>query len=330
MKKLLFFVVVLLSTQIVNAQLHDATLKQKGTQNEASTVAWLQSMNPDPNLIHMPLESFNTEFKKSLTALNEKYGTFPAITDDVINEIVSKLFTKDMDPGAHRLSWYDSENGKWGSWKRERKTFKNGEVETGLYFPGWKEPVFSVYCWNFGYPDDTAPVVPSSKTVVKVIPGINTYTYKTDTIRERNDFYKEVENNNFITKNNNTFTRINNQSVTVDMTEKNINRRVVDRGDDCNCGNQREVSCGCDGRRICDDHYERLPKKDKKKFFNTAGGRVLTHTAAAVGGYFLGRWIFGDVGGQVIPGQVITQGPFETLPNTTPIFTQGPLQTIFN
>jgi hypothetical protein len=335
MKKIsLFFVILaLLSAQIVKAtEIRDATLKEQGKQNEASTVAWLTSAKPDPALITMTVSQFNVGFKACIIEFNSKYKTLGVITDDVINDdIVPRLYTADLDPNKlYTVSYWDVKNQKWGRWTRKAKP-----GEAGLFYPGWEEPVLSVYCWNFGYPEkNTKPAAPSVKEreVEYVnVPGKTKYIHTSDTVYERHDSYKEVQNNFFLNTNNNTFASTKNTSLSydVDMSERS---QPVDQQQSCNCPapqRQQRVSyasqnqCICDGSRICDKHYDELPKKHKKKFFNTTGGRVLTHTAAAVGGYFLGRWIFGD-GSNNVSGNVVTHGPLDLLPATVPILTQGP------
>jgi hypothetical protein len=246
----------------------------------------------------------------------------------VINDdIVPRLYTADLDPNKlYTVSYWDVKNQKWGRWTRKAKP-----GEAGLFYLGWEEPVLSVYCWNFGYPEkDTKPTAPSVKEreVEYVnVPGKTKYIHTSDTVYERHDSYKEVQNNFFLkTENNNFASTRSNQSYDVDMSERQQQQQS------CNCPapqRQQQVSyasqnqCVCDGSRICDKHYDELPKKHKKKFFNTTGGRVLTHAAAAVGGYFLGRWIFGD-GSSNGSGNVVTHGPLDLLPATTAIYTQAP------
>ena len=90
MKKisLLFVIFALLSAQIVKAsEIRDATLKEQGKQNEASTVAWLTSANPDPSLITMTVSQFNVGFKACITEFNAKYKSFDVITDDILNNL---------------------------------------------------------------------------------------------------------------------------------------------------------------------------------------------------------------------------------------------------
>ena len=341
MKKIsfLFVVIAFLSAQIVKAQnivtTLDATLKVQGTQNEASTVAWLQDPNPDPTIITMPMASFNKEFLSSLSQLNKKYGTFSSINSDIVNdEIVPNLYVDELDPNKlYCFSRYDTKTKKFGNYWRKAKRLANGRMESGLFYRGWDEPVLSVWCWNFGYPDNQptqprAPVVQNREVEYISTPGKTTIIdHGVDTVIERFTTYKEVEKN--------SFTKLSNQSFTLDIQRASYQQQL---SSDCGCPKvenkvvrEDQPSCGCDSRRICDKHYDELPKKHKKKFFNTTGGRILTHAAAAVGGYFLGRWIFGDGGGSIDqPARIVTQGPLDILPGTNPIYTQGQLQPIYN
>jgi hypothetical protein len=332
MKKIWMFFVIfaLLSAQIVKASdIKDATLKDQGKQNEASTIAWLKSVNPEAGLITMSLSQFNTGFKSCLKEFNSKYKTFGDITGDVINnDVIPKLYTADLDPNKlYTVSYWDVKNEKWGRWTRKAKP-----GETGLFFPGWEEPILSVYCWNFGYPSIekvtvTVPKVEKPETEIVIIPGTNKYFYKTDTIRERNDTYKEVQNNFFLKTENNNFasTRSNRQSFDVDMSKDD---EVSKRDCDCPTSQNRNIShaskrdCGCDNDHICSDHYKKLPAKERKRLGDRTWFRVGTHLVAFAAGWFGNQWIGGNNNGS---GNVITQGPLDILPSTVPIFTQGPL-----
>ncbi|MCC7436849.1 hypothetical protein IT402_03195 [Candidatus Nomurabacteria bacterium] len=322
MKKIctLFFTIGLfISPQIVKASdIKDATLKDQGKQNEASTIAWLQSVKPDASLITMSIKDFNKGFVDCITEFNQKYKTFATVTSDVINdEVIPELYTANLDPNKlYTFSYWNVTEKKYGRWVRKAKP-----GETGLFYPGWDdEPIMSVYCWNFGYPSKEssvkpkAPVLKSQEPEYVYIPGKKTViTYGPDTV-EKNRSRVEINNNDFKTA------VFNNRSTyEVDMTSREERYTKP-----CNHKEERSYtrsSCGCDERRICEDHYEKLPNKHKKKFFNTAGGRIISHTAAAVGGYFLGRWIFRDNNSRT--GQVITQGPLDPLPSTNPIYTQA-------
>jgi hypothetical protein len=333
MKKIsLFFVIIaFFNAQIVKAtEIRDATLKEQGKQNEASTVAWLKSANPDPSLITMTVSHFNVGFKACITEFNAKYKSFDVITDDILNNLVQKLYTADLDPNKlYTVSYWDVKNQKWGRWTRKAKP-----GEAGLFYPGWEEPVLSVYCWNFGYPSTEKVVVPVPKvekpeTETVIIPGTNKYFYRTDTIRERNDTYKEVQNNFFLkTENNNFASTRSNQSYDVDMSE-----RQQPQQQSCNCpapqrqqvsyAVQQQPSCGCDNDHICSDHYKKLPVKERKRLGDRTWFRIGTHLVAFAAGWGLNEWI--GNGRNRGSGTVITQGPVDLLPSTTPIFTQGPL-----
>ncbi|MDQ5931094.1 MAG: hypothetical protein QG674_260, partial [Patescibacteria group bacterium] len=155
----------------------------------------------------------------------------------------------------------------------------------------------------------------------------NKYFYKTDTIRERNDTYKEVQNNFFLKTENNNFasTRSNRQSFDVDMSKDD---EVSKRDCDCPTSQNRNIShaskrdCGCDNDHICSDHYKKLPAKERKRLGDRTWFRVGTHLVAFAAGWFGNQWIGGNNNGS---GNVITQGPLDILPSTVPIFTQGPL-----
>lgn len=343
---LLFVVIALSGAQIVEAQKKeepkvttlDATLKYQGTENEASTVAWLQDPNPDTSKITMSMGSFNKEFKNRVIAFNNKYQSFAEVTDDVINdEIVPKLYVEDLDPNKlYCVSRYDLETKKWGNYYRKPKKLSNGKIESGLFYPGWDEPFMFVSCWNFGYPGKGKVVAPKVEKPAEkepeyvYIPGSKkVIEHGPDTLIERFTTYKEVEKNNF--------TKLNTQSYTLEVQQASYQQNVGGCNHQQQCNHQQDVrqcnndqnrqpSCLCDSRRICDKHYDELPQKHKKKFFNTAGGRIFSHAVAAVGGYFLGRWIFGDGGNSIDqPGQIYTQGPFTPFGNTPMVLTQGPL-----
>lgn len=337
MKKLFFVIVALLCvTQIVSAQKGDkvpqvttldATLKYQGTENEASTVAWLQSPNPDVSKITMPISSFNKEFKNRLVEFNNKYQTFTEITDDVINnEIIPKLYVDDLDPNTlYRVSRYDLETKKWGSYPRKPKKLSNGKIESGLFYPGWEEPVLSVYCWNFGYPS-SAPVAPVIKPAERqeqkreyvFIPGTTkVIEHGTDTVKEIFSTFKEVERN--------TFNKINNQTFTLEAqqasyVQSGCNHQQVQQ---CNyqvqqasCNHQQvQQDCGCREDYSCKGHKK---VKNKKPFMQRPGTQIATHLIVGAGGYFLGRLTGNRGSGN--QGETVTQGPFEPI-----VLTQGPL-----
>lgn len=344
MKKMLFVIAVLLSTaQIVKAQKKDtakvttldATLKLQGTQNEASTMAWLQSDKPDASLINMPIRSFNKEFLNSLSQLNAKYGTFPSIDGDVINDqIIPNLYTAELDPDKlYCFSRYDLATGKWGNWWRKPKKLSNGRIESGLFYEGWDEPVLSVWCWNFGYPFKDKPItpkIPKPETEYVYIPG------KTKVIEYGPDSVFVNRTKVQIEKNNNMFASYtNNQSYEVDMTPKSApcNHQVQQQCNHqqqvsaCNhqvqqCNHQQQIyeqpSCGCKGNYSCRKH------RDRKPFFQSTGFKILSYAFAVGVG-----WVLNDVFDRNDPrvGNLsgITQGPFVPLPGTNPIYTQGPL-----
>lgn len=330
MKKLFFVVAtIFFVAQIAKAgDIKDATLKDQGKQNEASTMDWLKSANPDPGLITMSISDFNRGFKACIEEFNQKYKTFPVINDDVINEeIIPKLYTADLDPGKiYSLSFWNVTEKKWGRWNRAPK-----RNESGLFFPGWDEPVLSVWCWNFGYPLDTKPspkiTVPNvkSETEYVYIPGKKTVIeHGPDTLIETSSTYKEVD------RSINTYR--NTQSFTVDMAS-NVSR-VQDQGSSCGCPSnasyaRRQITCGCTEEYVCDQHYQeykRLPKKEKKKFFDTFAGKGLIFLGGVATGMFVeDRFDIFRRHRVVAPrGQVITQGPFDPLPSTNPIYTQAP------
>jgi phage anti-repressor protein len=313
MKTLILFIAIALSAQIVNAaDIKDATLKEKGKQNEASTIAWLKSTAPDASLINMAIGHFNKGFKQCLSEFNQKYKTFPVITSDVINDqILPQLYTEDLVEGKlYTFSYWDATNQVWGRWVRKAK-----KGETGLFYPGWAEPIMSVYCWNFGYPDESPAPAPVSKTEVVIIPGVNKYYYKTDTIRERYDNYKEVENNFFVNTRNNTFTNTNNQSFDVETNNAKYASNNVQ--DNCRCQQQQQNnSCGCGNGYICNKHYDQLPEKEKKKFGQTTVGKGLKYLLAYGLGVGTGLIIANNTGGSSSSpvGQTITQGPLDLIP----------------
>ncbi len=333
MKKisLLFVIFALLSAQIVKAsEIRDATLKEQGKQNEASTVAWLTSANPDPSLITMTVSQFNVGFKACITEFNAKYKSFDVITDDILNNLVQKLYTADLDPNKlYTVSYWDVKNQKWGRWTRKAKP-----GEAGLFYPGWEEPVLSVYCWNFGYPEkDTKPAAPSVKEreVEYVnVPGKTKYIHTSDTVYERHDSYKEVQNNFFLkTENNNFASTRSNQSYDVDMSER---QQPQQQQQSCNCPapqRQQQVSyassrdCGCDNDHICSDHYKKLPAKERKRLGDRTWFRIGTHVLAFAAGWGLNEWT--GNGRNRGSGNVVTHGPLDLFPSTTPIFTQAPM-----
>jgi hypothetical protein len=248
----------------------------------------------------------------------------------VINDdIVPRLYTADLDPNKlYTFSYWDVKNQKWGRWTRKAKP-----GETGLFFPGWEEPILSVYCWNFGYPSSekiaSSVKVEKPETEIVVTPGTNKYFYRTDTIRERNDTYKEVQNNFFLkTENNNFASTKNNQSYDVDMGQQQPIQQQS-----CNCpapqrqqvsyAAQQQPSCGCDNNHICSDHYKKLPPKERKRLGDRTWFRIGTHLVAFAAGWF-GNDLIGN-GRTRGSSAVITQGPLDPLPSTPVIYTQGPL-----
>ncbi len=333
MKKisLLFVIFALLSAQIVKAsEIRDATLKEQGKQNEASTVAWLTSANPDPSLITMTVSQFNVGFKACITEFNAKYKSFDVITDDILNNLVQKLYTADLDPNKlYTVSYWDVKNQKWGRWTRKAKP-----GEAGLFYPGWEEPVLSVYCWNFGYPEkDIKPAAPSVKEreVEYVnVPGKTKYIHTSDTVYERHDSYKEVQNNFFLNTNNNTFASTKNTSLSYDV---DMDDQQPENQASCSCPEpqkkvvsyaaNQQTSCGCDKDHICYEHYQKLPSKKRKPLGQRAWFKVGTHLVAFTAGWFGNEW-FGN-GRTRGSGQVINQGPLDLLPTTNPIYNQGPL-----
>ncbi len=326
-------VTLLCATQIVNAtEIKDATLKEQGKQNEASTIAWLRSDNPDADLITMSVNHFNKGFKACLEEFNKKYKTFLEITDDVINDkIIPELYTADLDKNKlYTVSYWDLVNKKWGRWTRKAKS-----GETGLFFPGWEEPILSVYCWNFGYPNSSpvAPVIkPAERQEQKqeyvYIPGTTkVIEHGTDTVKEIFSTYKEVERN--------TFNKINNQTFTLEAQQASYVQSGCNhqQAQQCNhqvqqasCNHQQpRQDCGCREDYSCQGHKK---VKNKKPFFNTTGGKLLLFGAGVVTGAVLENNtninLFG--GRNALQGQVVTHGPLNLLPVSNPvIFTHGPL-----
>ncbi|HRH24884.1 MAG TPA: hypothetical protein PLQ20_00900 [Candidatus Paceibacterota bacterium] len=334
MKKMFFVIVALLCvTQIVSAtEIKDATLKEQGKQNEASTIAWLRSDNPDADLITMSVSQFNKGFKVCLEEFNKKYKTFREITDDVINdEIIPELYTADLDKNKlYTVSYWDVVNKKWGRWTRKAKP-----GETGLFYPGWEEPVLSVYCWNFGYPS-SAPVAPVIKPAERqeqkqeyvFIPGTTkVIEHGTDTVKETFSTYKEVERNSYNKINNQTFTL---EAQQASYVQSGCNHQQVQQ---CNhqvqqasCNHQQvQQDCGCREDYSCQGHKK---VKNKKPFFNTTGGKLLLFGAGVVTGAVLenNTNINWPGGRRTLQGQVVTHGPLNLLPVSNPvIFTHGPL-----
>lgn len=328
MKKIvLFTIVALLSAQIVNAtEIKDATLKEQGKQNEASTIAWLKSANPDVGLITMTISQFNTGFKGCIEEFNSKYKTFGSITNDVINnKILPQLYTADLDPNKlYTFSYWDVKNQKWGRWTRKAKP-----GETGLFFPGWEEPILSVYCWNFGYPSSekiaSSVKVEKPETEIVVTPGTNKYFYRTDTIRERNDTYKEVQNNFFLkTENNNFASTKNNQSYDVDMGQQQSCNCPAPQRQQVSYTAQQHPSCGCDNNHICSDHYKKLPPKERKRLGDRTWVRIGTHLLAFVAGWGANE-LWGNNRTRNVSSPTVEQPPLVPIVNR---IEQPPLQLL--
>ena len=322
MKKILFFttLVLIISTQIVKAQsVMDATLKQKGVQTDASTVDWLASDAPDVSLINMDMKQFAVGFKDCISEYNQKYNTFTAIDGDVIyGKIIPKLYTKYLVPG--KIYWFSRWNYKTKSFSRWQRAAEPGEK--GVFYPGWDDPIMSVYCWNFGYPNEekfVPPPVPEGKTEYVFIPGTKkVIVYGADTVETTRSSVQIDRTNTKVYQFN------DNQSFQVETNAKYASNK---QSNDCGCQEQKSTSCGCTDQTICRRHYDEQPKKIKKPFFNTVGGRIFTHVLAIGAGYGLRMIVENNLPNKGINvGNPVTQGPLDEIPAVLDISqTQGPL-----
>lgn len=325
---------VLTCTQIVKADdVKDATLKEKGKQNEASTIAWLTAEKLDEDLITMQGKQFSAGFKACLVEFNQKYKTFPSITGDVIyDDIVPKLYTKELAPG--KLYWFSYWNVTKGIWGRWQRTAKPGE--TGLFFPGWDDdPIMSVYCWNFGYPSVEKafvppPVIPEGKTEYVYYPGTKkVVVYGPDTVLISKSKV-QIEKND--TK---SFTFNNNQSFDVN-TSASFASNNFQQQSNCGCPNpniqtNNVQSCGCTRDQMCQYHYNQLPQKEKKKFGQTTVGKVLKYVLVYAAGVGTGLIIANNSGhSSGSPTNPIIQPPFDPILPVSNIYTQPPVEPVYN
>lgn len=147
MKKNIFFAAVMIVITLQNfaTGVYDATLKNQGSQNPASTVSWMLDKNPDTSIITCPIGAYNKGVMATLIFLNNKYSTFKEVTPEIAEQIIAKLYSAPVS-GIITTSYWDAKNQKWGSWDRQTKP-----GEEALFYPGWDIPVMSVYCWNFIY-----------------------------------------------------------------------------------------------------------------------------------------------------------------------------------
>ncbi len=160
----------------------DATLKAQGTENVASTISMMKRLFSTDNTvvkvaaveistkITMSWDEFTRGFAESTFELNKKYGTFPVFDANTIwDKIIPNLYSAPLDPDKMYLfSAWNISTKKWE--QISRKAYKQGEkpgivgIEEGVFFrgceglKGWEEPILSVWCWNFGYPNQN-PVV---------------------------------------------------------------------------------------------------------------------------------------------------------------------------
>jgi hypothetical protein len=321
MKKMFFVIVTFFCvTQIVKASdIKDATLKDQGKQNEASTIAWLKSANPESGLITMTLTQFNAGFKACIVEFNSKYKTFDVVTNDVLSDkVVPQLYTAELDPEKlYTLSYWDVTTQKWGRWNRKPK-----KGETGLFYPGWEEPVLSVYCWNFSYPSAqkvTAPVqkVEKPEKEYTYIPGKTVIIeHGVDSVIERFYSYKETEKNFFEKNINNTvsMTRNNSQSYDVDMNKKAVERQTDDHYEEAS---YKEEAQECKQPSKC--NHKKV--KNKNGFWTHA----LAFGVGLVTGAVLENNTNVDFRRNVPGRRIITQGPYVPLPSTPAVYTQAPM-----
>jgi hypothetical protein len=82
--------------------------------------------------------------------------------------------------------------------------------EEGIFFPGWEEPVLSVVCWNFGYPNGN-PVI--TTPVLPIAPPAKKDSLPYDVRTAGANVYINI-NNSPSNTNNNTSNPVNNPSFT--------------------------------------------------------------------------------------------------------------------
>ncbi len=149
------------------AGIYDATLRNQGTESSASTMSMIERLFSRDNTIvkmatveiapkiTMAWDEFTMGFGGSLYELNQKYNTFASFdANTILDQIVPKLYSKLLDPNKPITTsrWNTATKG-WERWTRMPYP-----GEEGIFFPGWEEPVMSVKCWNFGYPNQN-PVI---------------------------------------------------------------------------------------------------------------------------------------------------------------------------
>ncbi|MEK7228107.1 MAG: hypothetical protein AAB681_01985 [Patescibacteria group bacterium] len=275
--------------------------------------------------------SFNTMKEVYRTSFEKRFGE-DDISDAEMLQIIAKMKFREVGPEYWKdhssmfipkaAKGYD--DMEWWNPTKDRP----GEYIGSCTLNGVEKDLVTTYCANPVKERKAtvkAPSVPKVETEYVYIPGSKkVIEYGADTV--------ETTRTKVIIENNNSkFASYNNsQSYTVDMTEN-----VQQQQQTCSCPQvqqqrqvtyttQQEQPCGCNGRYLCQNDYQKV--KEKKGFFKTTGGKILTYAAAFAGGYFLRGWVDRDHSPRV--GQIYTQGPFIPI-NNTPVITQGPL-SLFN
>lgn len=355
MKKIsiLFVVVALFCAQIVKANPTDGpkgygflkhsvrgTLEPVEFQNAMKVLFTEGSTDEQIAEFFVKIEGFSFKNMKEIYRTSfEKAFEEEDITDAEMLQIIAKMKFREVGPEywkTHSSMFIPPGTKRYSEmeWWNPTKD-RPGEYIGSCKLNGVEKDLVTTYCANpvkdrkITVKEPIAPKVEKTETEVVILPGTNKYFYKTDTIRERNDVYKEVQNNFFLNTSNNTVAKTNNQSFTVDMESEN--REPSNRSCDCPSVKRETThiekrSCGCDEDHICQDHYKRLPKKVRKPLGQRTWFRVGTHAVAFVAGWFGHKWF--DKDNNVVTGEIFTHGPFDPLPATNPIYTHAPVSLL--
>jgi hypothetical protein len=329
MKKVLFVVIVALcATTIVKAENPFAYLPPQGkgfflpekqgkmtpAQCRAAFLAlFAKEEDQDEEEIYKYFQRLpgvaTSELKEIYRVSFEKRYDVDEITDAEIRKIFTKMkFRKpDDDYWQSHKSMYVP---KGATTYDDMDWFSPGDVREGeqigsCSLDGVDIDLVSTHCGNpvTGCPPKKQPKKPikeeeKPEDVYITHPGHNTYINNLpDTV--------------WITSSKVTIDERNNTTI---IRVKNRVSEVDDNETELTANNDVEERCGCDKHHVCSKHkeaYERYYKKDRKKFFNTFGGKLLIYTAGVFTGMFIENNV--HIGGHHGGGNTITQGPFSII-----------------